>query len=250
MRANGRHPARDAGPARSDLPNKETVVNATRRILPAALSAGLVAALGAAAQAVTIPDGGTVEADHVGLIHFRIAEGCDGAATDGLEVTVPEELRQVVPEAVPGWAVETETVERDGSPEVSVVRWTGGPLPDGQLLEFGLRATFPDEPGLVLEVPAVQRCGTMALDWSGISEDMPAPVVRTADRVGATDLIALADTVTEVSTTLEDVEAQLGDVDAPNVRSRVSDLETTIEELTAQLTEVTERLDALEAALQ
>ena len=134
-------------------------MNGTRRILPVALSAGLVAALGGVAQAVTIPDGGTVEADHVGLIHFRIAEGCDGAATDGLEVTVPEELTQVVPEAVPGWAVESETVERDGSPEVSVVRWTGGPLPDGQLLEFGLRATFPDEPGLVLELPAVQHCG-------------------------------------------------------------------------------------------
>jgi uncharacterized protein YcnI len=188
-------------------------MHGTRRlILPAALSAGLVSALGGVAQAVTIPDGGTVEADHVGLIHFRVTEGCDGAPTDGLEVTVPQELKQVVPDAVPGWTAVTETVERDGSPEVSTVRWTGGPLPDGQLLEFGLRATFPDEPGLVLEFPAIQHCGTTALDWTGITEDMPAPVVRTADRVGATDLIALADTVSDMSTTLEDITAQLEDI--------------------------------------
>ncbi len=213
-------------------------MNGTRRIFPAVLSAGLVVALGGVAQAVTIPDGGTVEADHVGLIHFRITEGCDGAATDGLEVTIPDGLKQVIPEAVPGWTVETETVERDGSPEVSVVRWTGGPLPDGQLLEFGLRATFPEDPGLVLEFPAVQRCGTTALDWTGISEDMPVPAVRTADRVGATDLIALADAVAKMSTTIEDIQTQLGDVDAPNVRSRVSELETTAEDITTKLDQI------------
>jgi uncharacterized protein YcnI len=225
-------------------------MHGSRGILPMALSAGLVAALGGIAHAVTIPDGGTVEADHVGLIHFRITEGCDGAPTDGLEVSVPQELRQVIPEAVPGWTVETETVELEGSPEVSIVRWTGGPLPDGQLLEFGLRATFPDEPGVVLDFPAVQHCGTTALDWSGIGEDMPVPVVRTADRVGAADLIALADTVSEMSTTLEDIQTQLGEVDAPNVRSRVNDLEAAVEDITTQLEEIIERLDELEAVAQ
>lgn len=219
----------------------------TRPVLPAILSAGLIAALAGAAQAVTIPDGGTVELDRVGVIHFRVVEGCDGLPTDGLEVTIPEGLTEVVPEAVPGWTVETEMADREGTPEVSLVRWTGGSLPDGQLLEFGLRATFPDEAGLALEFPTMQHCGTTALDWSGAAGDeREAPTVRVTDRVGARDLIALNELIAEMSVSLEDIETRMGDVDAPNVRSRVTDLETALEDLTTQLEEVTERLDALE----
>jgi uncharacterized protein YcnI len=207
-----------------------------------------VAALGGAAQAVTIPDGGSVEPDRVGVIHFRVVEGCDGLPTDGLEIAIPEGLTQVVPEAVPGWTVETETVDREGSPEVSMVRWTGGPLPDGQLLEFGLRATFPEEAGLVLSFPTVQQCGTTALDWSGApGEDRPAPTVRVTDRVGARDLIALNELIAEMSATLDGIDTRMGDVDAPNLRSRVTDLEAAMEDLTSQVDELSARLDALEA---
>jgi uncharacterized protein YcnI len=228
--------------------DKEIIVKRTR-ILPVALSAGLVAALGGVAQAVNIPDGGTVEPDRVGLIHFRITEGCEGLPTDSLEVTIPEGLTNIVPEAVAGWTVETETVDRGGDPEISMVRWTGGPLEDGQLLEFGLRATFPEDGGLVLTFPAVQTCGTTAIDWSGEEgSERPAPTVRVTDRVGALDLIALNELIGEMNATLEDIDSRMGDVDAPNLRSRVTDLETALEDLTTQLEELTERLDELEAA--
>ena len=215
-------------------------------VVRAVLAAGVLAALAAPVQAVNVPDGGAVPPGRVSVIHFRILEGCDGQATDGLELTIPDGVTQVIPEAVPGWSVETETVDRDGTPEVALVRWTGGPLPDAQLLEFGLRATFPDEPGTVVEFPAIQRCGLTALEWAGSDEETPAPVVRMAERLGATDLITLGDTVADLSLMVEELRTQFGDVDAPNLRSRVTELEMSLQEITATLEDLEGRLSDME----
>jgi hypothetical protein len=182
----------------------------------------------------------------VSVVHFRVFDGCGGQATEGLELTIPEGVTQVIPEAVPGWSVETETADRDGVPEVSVVRWTGGPLPDRQMLEFGLRAAFPDEPGAVVQIPAVQRCTTTMVEWSGVDEETPAPVVRIAERLGAQDLIALGDAVAELSLMVEEMGLRLGDVDAPNLRSRVSELESSLQDIASTLEDLDARLDALE----
>lgn len=215
--------------------------------IPAVLAAGMLAAMAAPVQAVNVPDGGAVPPGRVSVIHFRILEGCEGQATDGLELAIPESVTQVIPEAVPGWSVETETVDRDGTPEVSVVRWIGGPLPDALMLEFGLRAVFPDEPGTVVEFPAVQRCSTTMREWSGSDEETPAPIVRIAERLGAQDLIALGDAVAELSLTVEELGARLGDVDAPNLRSRVSELESSLEDIASTLEDLDGRLSDLES---
>lgn len=217
------------------------------RTISAVLAAGMLAAMAAPVQAVNVPDGGAVPPGRVSVIHFRILEGCEGLATDGLELTIPESVTQVIPEAVPGWSLETETVDRDGTPEVSVVRWTGGPLPDDQMLEFGLRAVFPEEPGTVVEFPAVQRCSTTMLEWSGADEETPAPVVRIAERLGAQDLIAVGDAVAELSLIVEELGARLGDVDAPNLRSRVSELESSLEDIASTLKDLDGRLSDLES---
>ena len=214
--------------------------------IPAALAAGMLAAIAAPVQAVNVPDGGAVPPGRVSVVHFRVLDGCEGQATEGLELSIPEGVTQVIPEAVPGWSVETETVDRDGVPEVSVVRWTGGPLPDRQMLEFGLRAAFPDEPGAVVQIPAMQRCSTLTLEWSGADEETPAPVVRIAERLGAQDLIALGDAVAELSLMVEELGLRLGDVDAPNLRSRVSELESSLQDIASTLGDLDERLDAIE----
>ena len=78
----------------------------------------------------------------------------------------------VKPKWIAGWTAETESrvvaeasVAPDASavpsdhPEVGVVRWTGGPLPDDQYLDVQLLAVFPETPGAVLYFPVVQRCG-------------------------------------------------------------------------------------------
>jgi periplasmic copper chaperone A len=214
--------------------------------IPAALAAGLLAAIAAPAQAVNVPDGGAVPPGRVSVVHFRVLEGCEGQATESLELRIPEGVTQVIPEAVPGWTVATETVDRDGVPEVSMVRWTGGPLPDGQMLEFGLRAAFPDEPGAVVQIPAVQGCSTTTLEWSGVDEETPAPVVRIAERLGAQDLIALGDAVAELRLTVDEMGLRLGDVDAPNLRSRVSELESSLQDMASTLDDLDGRLDAIE----
>jgi uncharacterized protein YcnI len=212
----------------------------------AALAAGMLAAIAAPVQAVNVPDGGAVPPGRVSVVHFRVLDGCEGQATEGLELAIPEGVTQVIPEAVPGWSVETETVDRDGVPEVAVVRWIGGPLPDRQMLEFGLRAAFPDEPGAVVQIPAVQRCSTTTLEWSGTDEETPAPVVRIAERLGAQDLIALGDAVAELSLVVEELGLRLGDVDVPNLRSRVSELESSLQDIASTLKDVDGRLDAIE----
>ena len=165
------------------------------------------------------------------VIHFQVNEGCDGSPTDALEVTIPESVGNPIPEAVPGWVVETEPAATEGQesadaePRTSLVRWTGGPLEDGQFLEFGLRLRFPDEPGAVLEFPVVQRCGPeLEQAWTGTAdEEFPVPTVVLAERLSERDLIALNASLDELVTEVKDLQTQIGDVDAANLRSRVTD---------------------------
>lgn len=224
----------------------------TRR---AAVTAGsiacLLALLAGPARGVNIPEGGAVSADSVFIIHFQVQEGCDGAPTDALEVTIPEVVANAVPEAVPGWSVEAQTVvtagaEEEAEPQVSRVRWTGGSLPDGQFLEFGLWARFPDDPGAVLEFPVIQRCGQVERAWTGEDEAMPAPTVTLQPRLGPRDLLALADSIGALEARIEDLEERLGDADPGNLRARMRDMEASGEELLGRLDDLEQRLSDLE----
>jgi uncharacterized protein YcnI len=147
-------------------------------------------------------------------------------ATDRLEVRIPEGVIGVTPEAVPGWTVETETVETEpyelyGSTlteRTSVVRWTGGPLEEHQYLDFGISAIFPDEPG-ELTFPAIQGCGDTETAWieipaEGQSEDdleHPAPVVEV---VAAGEDGGLAEQVAALQAQLADLQARLEALEA------------------------------------
>jgi hypothetical protein len=152
--------------------------------------------------------------------------------------------------------VETETAVTEGQegvdaePPISLVRWTGGPLEDGQFLEFGLRLRFPDEPGAVLEFPVVQRCGDIEQAWTGTDEAFPVPAVVLAERLTERDLIALRESLDELVTDVKDLRAQVGDVDAANLRSRVTDSESATDEMLKRLDRLAERLSALEEAAQ
>ena len=72
----------------------------------------------------------------------------------------------------------------DEAGQVTLVRWSGGSLPDAMYADFQLRAVFPETPGAVA-FPAIQRCGAAEVAWievpaEGQAEDdleLPAPTV-------------------------------------------------------------------------
>lgn len=150
-----------------------------RRILAAASGATLLVAMAAPASAhVGIIDGAAVHGGgHGTVITLRVGHGCDGAATDAIEIRIPDGVTSVRPEWVPGWTIETEPrvdAEASASPgaspgheasaEVGVVRWSGGPVADGQYADLRLMAVFPETPG-TLWFPIVQHCGDAESAW-------------------------------------------------------------------------------------
>ncbi len=235
-----------------------TVPKRHRLIAASSVGAVMLMVLAAPAQGVRIPEGGVVPPGSTFVIHFQVHEGCDGSPTDALEVTIPESVGNPIPEAMPGWVVETEPAATEGQesgdaePRISLVRWTGGPLEDGQFLQFGLRLRFPDEPGAVLEFPVVQRCGPeLEQDWTGTAdEEFPVPTVVLAERLSERDLIALNETLDELVTEVEELRTQIGDVDAANLRSRVTDGESATDEIAKRLDRLAERISAVEEATQ
>lgn len=157
-----------------------------------AAAAIIVFALTGAASAHVSPVEPTAPADGYTTVELQIPHGCEGAATERLEVQLNEQISSVKAEAVPGWTVSyereplSEPIELYGeevTEYVSVVTWTADadPLPDDQYLRFGISMKMPDAPGESLRFPTVQHCvGGGTSSW--IEEDPdgehPAPAVE------------------------------------------------------------------------
>ena len=91
---------------------------------------------------------------------FRVGHGCDGAATTGISVSIPDGFSGAQPMPKPGWTVRTVTGKlaqayvshgktfTDGVVEIS---WTATTpdqaLPSNFYDEFVLRGTTPTKPG-------------------------------------------------------------------------------------------------------
>jgi uncharacterized protein YcnI len=240
---------------------------APRPAILAGTLASLMVAGALPASAVNIPEGGAVTPDSVFLFHFRVIEGCEGLPTDELEVTIPEGVTNPKPEAVAGWDVEIEDpaamdeemdeVETEESEEAEasddaaedgdedefepiVVRWAGGELEDGLLLDFGMRARFPDTQDEVLEFEVVQRCGEIEQEFT--------PTVKLTTRYGQGEISALADSVdvlrAEVDVLRADVDkiqSQVGEVNVTGLRNRVVVLEDEVVELDERVTAIEEQ---------
>ena len=129
-----------------------------------------VAALPVAAHA-TVPDGSAVPAGGSAVIHIRLPHGCDGDAITAVRVQLPDGVVGAKPELLAGWTAATEMVPAqyslygtDYTERVGVITWSGGPLPDGQFLDFGVNATFQLGPG-EYALPVIQECGTTSVAW-------------------------------------------------------------------------------------
>jgi len=129
-----------------------------------------LAALGTAlisvpALAHVTVDQSTLPADSYVRIAIRVPHGCEGAATIGIRLQVPPELRGAKAMPLAGWTLTSRveggvTVQGEhGTAHVPrELSWQGGILPDDQYQEFAILIRTPAEPGATLYFPVVQDC--------------------------------------------------------------------------------------------
>ena len=191
------------------------------RTLPLA-ALGLLALLGGPAAAHVTLDRAELPADSSLRVALRVTHGCGGAATTGLRVTIPPELRGARPMphagfslAIGGGAAGHAAHAGHGAqaahaghaapgdhaaasaapaavPAPREIAWTGGRLDDAFYDEFVLLVRTPAEPGAVLRFPVVQECeGGVVARWTeapGAARGAegkgpgPAPVARVVAR--------------------------------------------------------------------
>ncbi|MCE9649330.1 MAG: YcnI family protein [Parvibaculum sp.] len=111
---------------------------------------------------------------------FRVPHGCDGAATTGVTVDIPEGVISVKPMPKPGWKITTvagpyaHTYTSHGKPVsegVKNVDWSGGSLPDDQFDEFVFLAKLPDDKEIMrIYFPVTQTCGATVVRWNQIAK--------------------------------------------------------------------------------
>lgn len=189
-------------------------------------------------------------------IHLRILSGCQGQDIDRIELTIPEGVVGVAPEAMAGWTIETEEVATEPyelfgetlATRVGTVTWTGS-LTDGQFVDLGLAAVFPEAGELVF--PVLQGCGTTEVDYAELVPEgtepnevaLRAPTLEVVE--DAVDLPALDATVDELAATFESLQEELnrlttqdGFVAVPKLREEVDELRRAVNRLRERLNEV------------
>ncbi len=96
---------------------------------------------------------------------FTVGHGCEGAATTGLTVEVPEAVGKFKLEQLQGW--------KSSSPPGRMV-WKGGPLTDGELLDFPFRASVFGSKGDQVPFKVIQSCeGGREIAWISVEEEGP-----------------------------------------------------------------------------
>jgi hypothetical protein len=223
-----------------------------RRVLVPALVLSLV--LGPSAAVSARPQILEAEVEARGArtaIHLRILGGCQGQAIDRIELTIPEGVVGVAPEAVVGWTIETEDVTTEPyelfgetlETRVETVRWTGS-LAHDQYLDLGLAAVFRDPGTLVF--PVRQGCGTIDVDYAELvpegteptDVELRAPTLDVVEPTAPVDLPALQTTVEELENTtaslqdeLDRILTQEGYVAVPRLRDEVDALRRAVNRL-------------------
>jgi uncharacterized protein YcnI len=131
-----------------------------------------------AAQAHVTLDTATGVAGTYQKLAFRVGHGCDGKATTGLTVTLPENATAAKPMPKAGWKI--DVIDREALHEI---RWNGGALPDAYFDEFVLQLRLPAEPGK-LYFRIEQQCGKTSVAWDEVANEAggklkaPAPVLE------------------------------------------------------------------------
>ncbi len=137
---------------------------------------------------------------------FSYQHGCDGLATDGLDVLLPEGVEVTSIGGPEGWQSTIEETD-DGQ----VIVWSGPAVPDGVEAEYPVELDLPAGAGTTLYFPTIQRCGPdNQIRWTEIPAEgqdpeelaEPAPAVLLVDNPDATTSTAAETaTTTEATTT-------------------------------------------------
>lgn len=208
-----------------------TPVFAVTTLAGAALLA-LSAPLAASAHVEVDPS--STAAGSYSLLTFSLGHGCDGSATTGITIDIPESITSVTPTVNPGWdidkvAVDLATPLDDGEGDtittrVGQVSYTAqAPLADGLRTTFVLSLQIPaDTAGETLAFPVLQSCEVGETDWSeavveGEAEPAhPAPSLVVTDATtesghdhGATEEDATEEAAVTTDSATDDVLARL-----------------------------------------
>ena len=145
------------------------------------------------------------------------------------------------------WYVAVETA--DGPAErVATGDWSGRMLPDGQFMDFGFRAVFPDEPGAELTFPVTQRCGSVEKVEPASDGEQSALTVRLGLAFSGEEVAATIASVDDLLAQVEVLQAQTGEVQVRGLRDRVEELEAAREELAQRLVTLRDRIRVIEDA--
>lgn len=129
---------------------------------------------------VTLEQGSAAAGSYQKLI-FHVGHGCEGAATTGITVMLPESVIGAKPMPKAGWKISTAEgklsvpVESHGKAITSAVReisWKGGPLPDAWYDEFVMQVKLPEQPGK-LYFKVIQQCGKTGVAWDEMPGETP-----------------------------------------------------------------------------
>lgn len=175
-------------------------------VIGATAALAALATTGPAAAHVTIAAQNTTAGSYT-LLTVSVPHGCDGDATTGVAVQIPEPINAVTPSVNPNWEVETvmvdlaEPITDNHGNEITervdqIVYTTDTPLPDGVRDSFELSLRIPEEAaGQTLHFPTVQTCTDSDHPWIEIPTDgqdpddlqSPAPsiTVTSADEADA-----------------------------------------------------------------
>lgn len=168
-----------------------------RAVVGTALVAGGIALLAGPASAHVSPTPSEVPAGAYTNVQLLVPHGCDGSATEKVEVLVPEQIITASPYWIAGWTAEATTEDLaepvdDGhggelTERTAQLTWTAGEgdaLPDGQYLDFGVGFKAPDAEGETLYFKTIQTCEDGTAEWitewdgEGEEPDAPAPAVK------------------------------------------------------------------------
>jgi uncharacterized protein YcnI len=162
--------------------------------IPAVLAAVSIGVLSATAPAFAHVTANPGEATAGGYTYhaFRVGHGCEGSPTTKVALGIPDGVVSVKPQEVAGWKIDIimgpitpyDSHGQAVSEGVKEVLWTGGPLPDNHMQQFGLSMKMPDKPGETIYFPVVQTCQQGVTRWielpgSGQGEpELPAAAVK------------------------------------------------------------------------
>ncbi|KAI8641726.1 hypothetical protein BD408DRAFT_417818 [Parasitella parasitica] len=140
---------------------------------------------------------------------FHIPHGCNGSATTGIFVTVPDAVTVLTPQQVNSWTL-TTTYRDESNQSVSTINWAGGVLAPTDSLDFPIILSLPNsdlstQPNVTLYFPVVQTCQVGTANWTALGNDKegePAPtlvIVKNATQAAA-DAIAIKNNATTSTT--------------------------------------------------